>query len=1242
MKKTFRRKMAMLLMLAMAVPSVAFASGGGSGPGNPGSAVISTSGNVDKHPVSFSSQPNSVAVVGVTIDQRNFSLLVGATKSLTVSIAPVAVINKSVSWSSSDPAVATVDENGKVTAVSPGTADIQATSAEDSSKFDSVTVQVTKASFTNVSVHDPSIVKDGNAFYVFGSNLEAAKSTDLMNWTRFTNGDTTPGNVLYGDMVKNLAGSFAWAGNSDADSTGEHRVWAPYVFYNEDYKNKDGSTGAYMIYYSTSSTYIRSAIGYAVSQNIEGPYTYVDTIVYTGFTQNDAYDNRSVINKKWTNTNIQALIDNGILQGPRSEWFNGNGSYNNDLFPNAIDPDLFYDKDGKLWMTYGSWSGGIFELEIDKESGKPIYTGADGTTADGRMVDRYFGTKIAGGYQQSGEGPFVVYDKKTGYYFLNVTYGWLESGSGYNMRMFRATSPNGPFVDAQGKNAVMKANTSNQDYGNKMMGDYLFQREIGDPGTGTGISYVSPGHNSVYFDKKTGQYFLVFHTRFPEKGNYHEVRVHQMFMNKDNWPVVAPYRYTGEKLEAVTEQNLVGEYKFINHGMSTSGIIQKSVFIRLNNDHTITGDVAGSWSKVGDNLAEITIDGVSYNGVFARLWDDTSGRVVMTFTAMSGEGVTVWGSKLQDKTDQEIVEDVLNDINLGDTNNVVSNLTLPVEGTRHAMITWQTSNDDAVTATGVVTRPEPGAQAATAVLTATVTKGNATDSRAISVTILPRQAARLKADYSFDGNLNDTTGISGAGTVTGNRIDNTGGTITYAQGMRGDAAVFDGNSGVRLPDGLISSDSYSVSLWVKPDALTRYTPTFFGAKDSGSWISILPQGLTKDNTMLWSHNVEANGEDTWYETPSGMTVKIGEWNHLAITIEKGTVTVYVNGVQKFKGTNFPDVFTSSKGIFGLGVNWWDVPFKGMIDGLQIYDGVLTSQEIKNMVFDPAIKVSGIRLGLTEKRISAGNAFTPSSVSVSPAFAGNQVLVWSSADPSIATVDEISGQVTAVKAGSTTITATATDGSGTAASYTLYVMDSAIVYYTFDGSLLDSTGYGTGTVTGNRANNTGGTITYSDGVSGQAAVLNGSSGIRLPNGLISGYKYTVSMSVYLEQANQYTSAFFGSATPDSWISLAPRGPGDAQPTMLWSGSAWYNASTGIQIPTGTWVDLAFTVDNGTVTVYVDGVAKYTGTSFPNVLTIDDAIFALGVNYWDNPFIGKIDELRIYDKALTADQIQTLSQ
>ncbi|MBR2913340.1 MAG: hypothetical protein IKC40_05420, partial [Oscillospiraceae bacterium] len=43
-----------------------------------------------------------------------------------------------------------------------------------------------------VSVHDPSIFKDADGtYYVFGSHIDAAKTTDLQNWTRFTNGYAT-------------------------------------------------------------------------------------------------------------------------------------------------------------------------------------------------------------------------------------------------------------------------------------------------------------------------------------------------------------------------------------------------------------------------------------------------------------------------------------------------------------------------------------------------------------------------------------------------------------------------------------------------------------------------------------------------------------------------------------------------------------------------------------------------------------------------------------------------------------------------------------------------------------------------------------------------------------------------------------------------------------------------------------------------------------------------------------------
>ncbi|OAS86937.1 LamG-like jellyroll fold domain-containing protein [Metabacillus litoralis] len=796
--------------------------------------------------------------------------------------------------------------------------------------------------FKNVSVHDPSIIKDGDTYYVFGSHIEAAKSKDLKSWTSFANGYTTPGNVIYGDLSKNLAGSFAWAGENDSDSKGGYAVWAPDVFWNKDYVNEDGTKGAYMTYYSASSTYIRSAIGYAVSKNIEGPYKDVDTIVYSGFTKNEEYDANSKVNKKWTNTNINKLIENGTLTGPRSDWFNSNGSYANSNFPNAIDANLFYDEDGKLWMTYGSWSGGIFMLEIDKTTGQAIYPGEDGATDDGRLVDRYFGTKIAGGYGKSGEGPYIVYDKNTGYYYLYVTYGWLGADGGYNMRLFRSTSPDGPYVDAEGKNAVLPGNVDHSPYGMKLMGNFLFERKVGDPGTGIGYGYLSPGHNSVYYDSETGQQFLVFHTRFPETGEMHELRIHQMFMNKDGWPVVAPYRYAGETNDKVNRQDLIGEYKFINQGKDTSANIHKSVFIRLNKDNTVTGDVEGTWKKTSHNQAEITVDGDTYDGVFVRQWDPTSERYVMTFTAVSKEGVSIWGSKVLNKTDVEIVEDVLKDLSLGDTENVISNLTLPTEGTRHTEISWETSDSSVVTESGVINRPEVNSKSVTASLTATITKGDITKTKSFEITVLPYKEAGLVAQYSFEDGLNELTGNFETGTVTGNRIDNQGGTITYANGKTGKAAVFNGESGIRLPNGLISSNTYSVSLWLKPEQLTMYTTTFFGAKDSNNWLSLVPNGPANGSTMVWS------GSSTWYDAAAGMKINNDEWSHLAFTVDNGTINVYVNGVQKFTGTNFPNIFTSTDSSFGLGVNYWDTPFKGLMDELRIYEGALTPSQVSNL------------------------------------------------------------------------------------------------------------------------------------------------------------------------------------------------------------------------------------------------------------------------------------------------------
>lgn len=795
--------------------------------------------------------------------------------------------------------------------------------------------------FTNVSVHDPSIIKKDSTYYVFGSHIEAAKSTDLMNWTTFTNGYTTPGNVLYDDLSENLAGSFAWAGENDSDSKGGFSVWAPDVIWNEHYKNADGTTGAYMMYYSASSTYIRSAIGYAVSKNIEGPYTYVDTIVYSGFTEKTAFDKDSVVDKRWSNTNIQPLLTEGIIKEVSSNWFNQDGSFNNAIYPNAIDATLFFDKQGKLWMTYGSWSGGIFILELDPVTGQVIYPGEDSLTEDGRLIDRYFGTKIAGGYTKSGEGPYIFYDKASGYYYLNVTYGWLGANGGYNMRQFRSTQPDGPYLDAAGQNAVLAGNTDNAPYGIKMIGNFLFEREIGESGSGIGYGYVSPGHNSVLYDEDTGKYFLYFHTRFPQKGELHELRVHQMFMNKNGWLVTAPERYAGESIKNQALPQLVGDYKFVNHGLAYSGDIQKSLNITLNKDKTISGDVTGTWALNKKYEAVLTIDGVTYDGVFVDGWDAEQGQETKTFTAISSKGEAIWGIKQPELNDKKIVAAVQSDLSLGDTSKVMNDLTLPVEGMRGASISWTTSDASVISNTGVINPPEPGEASLTAKLTATITKGSAKASKQFSVTVVPVDTAYgLKAHYSFDNDLSDSTGRSAAGSVIGDKIDAAGGTITYGDGVTGKAAVFDGKSGIRLADGLISGNSYSVSLWLNPAEHSQFTTSFFGASSNKSWISLVPDSWDH-NTMLWS------GE-AWYDGTTGSRIATNEWHHLAFTVDKGTVKVYVDGELKFSGLGFPDVFSGNAGTFSLGVNWWDAAYKGMMDELRVYNVPITEVVIKKL------------------------------------------------------------------------------------------------------------------------------------------------------------------------------------------------------------------------------------------------------------------------------------------------------
>lgn len=83
-----------------------------------------------------------VPVTGVTLDKETMSLTAGSTGSLTATINPANAANKSLTWTSDNTAVATVNENGVVTAVAEGTAKITVKTA-DGEKTAVCTVTVT-------------------------------------------------------------------------------------------------------------------------------------------------------------------------------------------------------------------------------------------------------------------------------------------------------------------------------------------------------------------------------------------------------------------------------------------------------------------------------------------------------------------------------------------------------------------------------------------------------------------------------------------------------------------------------------------------------------------------------------------------------------------------------------------------------------------------------------------------------------------------------------------------------------------------------------------------------------------------------------------------------------------------------------------------------------------------------------------------------------------------------------------
>lgn len=269
-----------------------------------------------------------------------------------------------------------------VPTVAPTGAAAPATLAEDPTGGKTVVGQTSP-------IHDPALVIEGDTWYVFstgrinrenGGTIQIATSHDAGTTWEYSG-------TIWPEIP-------AWL---DARLPGLDNLWAPEVYEHD---------GTYYLYYSAS---------------VFG-----------------------------TNTSLTALATNTTLDptDPDYAWVDRGevvsspvvGLPNGATF-NAIDAGIVEGADGTPWMAIGSFWYGIWLVELEWPSGKPV---ADWRETAVNIADRFMpGNPI--------EAPYI--EEHDGYYYLFVSFDrcCLGGDSTYKVAVGRATDVTGPYLDKEGR-----------------------------------------------------------------------------------------------------------------------------------------------------------------------------------------------------------------------------------------------------------------------------------------------------------------------------------------------------------------------------------------------------------------------------------------------------------------------------------------------------------------------------------------------------------------------------------------------------------------------------------------------------------------------------------------------------------------------------------------------------------------------------------------------------------------------
>lgn len=176
----------------------------------------------------------------IELNETSITLEEADTFSLSAVVGPSDVLNKSVSWESSDSNVATVSTSGEVTAIKKGTATITATSVSNPSLKATCEVTVTSSTTTEKKPDNTKAVTIDHQFDIHGKQAEnlGAFVTDKTDLVDFGVGHGMADN--YSLMAYNTSAGLCGIENPELNGSGEPTQNAVYQTWRFFYTDTDG------------------------------------------------------------------------------------------------------------------------------------------------------------------------------------------------------------------------------------------------------------------------------------------------------------------------------------------------------------------------------------------------------------------------------------------------------------------------------------------------------------------------------------------------------------------------------------------------------------------------------------------------------------------------------------------------------------------------------------------------------------------------------------------------------------------------------------------------------------------------------------------------------------------------------------------------------------------------------------------------------------------------------------------